>query len=220
MMFDSFRGYVLAGGESSRMRGCDLPPDKASLLWNGQTLLTRATSLLQTVCGEVGVLCGTEERCTRLGLGERGIQDRLQGLGPLGGLEAALADAEEHGAMWVLVVPVDLPRLPSHLLLALMNKSLVQEANVCCLRSAGRTEPLPAAVRVDALLPLQEALLAGHRKLLPVLNSLAERLSSKVGLTVIDVPEPGSSDQDSGWFWNVNTPEEFSLLQQGERRNE
>ncbi len=210
------RGYVLAGGESSRMRGHGLPLDKASIVWNGQTLLERATTLLLSVCEAPAVLCGTSERCARIHLQNSGVIDRFQGMGPLGGLEAALADAASHGASRVLVVPVDLPCLTPELLLAFVPCALAQQSSACCLRSRARTQPLPALVHVDALPFVQEALLAGHRKLLPVLSSVAQRLSPQVGLAMIEAVDLPGTKEDDSWFWNVNTPEELQLLQQGE----
>lgn len=209
------RGYVLAGGESSRMRGPGLPQDKASLVWRGQTLLERASLLLQNVCETSRVLCGTKERCARLKLGLSGVEDRFKGMGPLGGLEAALADAEEHAALWVLIVPVDLPYLTASLLDVFVSRALASQASASCLRAAGFTQPLPALVHVEALPSVQALLLAGHRRVLPSLMNVAQQIRPEFGLAAIEASDiPCISN--SHWFWNVNTPEDLDLMEQSE----
>ena len=198
------------------MQGSGLPRDKAALVWQGKTLLERATTLLQTVCETHGILCGTEERCLRLRLGGRGIVDRLEGMGPLGGLEASLADARKHNVSWVLIVPVDLPQLTSDLLRRFVALALVSQAGASCLRDEGLTHPLPALVRVDALPLVQEFLTSGGRRVLTALNSVAQQLTPKRGLAVIDRTDLQSPGDSSRCFWNVNTPEEYQLLLQHE----
>jgi molybdopterin-guanine dinucleotide biosynthesis protein A len=84
-------GAVLAGGQSSRFGS-----DKALAALGGQTLLARAVASLEAQCDEVIVV------------GRGGIADRPRaGMGPLGGINAALHHADAHGYADVLTCGVD-----------------------------------------------------------------------------------------------------------------
>ena len=98
-------GAVLAGGRSSRFGS-----DKAEALWRGKPLIQHAIDALRPMVDDL-VLCGRA-------YGDVGaIADRPNaGLGPLGGLNAALHHAEAHGFAAVLSVGCDTPLLPVALL--------------------------------------------------------------------------------------------------------
>ena len=91
-------GAVLAGGRSSRFGS-----DKALALLNGRTLLDHAIAAISPHIGQV-VVCG------RAG----GLADRPQrDMGPLGGLNAALHHAVDHGFAGVLTTGCDMPVYPA-----------------------------------------------------------------------------------------------------------
>ena len=56
------RGYVVAGGQSSRMGR-----DKARLAWGGTTLIEHAIALAREVTPDVRVLCGPRPRHEEFG---------------------------------------------------------------------------------------------------------------------------------------------------------
>ena len=84
-------GAVLAGGQSSRFGS-----DKALAALGGQTLLARAVASLEAQCDEVIVV------------GRGDVPDRPRsGMGPLGGINAALHQAQAQGYAQVLTCGVD-----------------------------------------------------------------------------------------------------------------
>jgi molybdopterin-guanine dinucleotide biosynthesis protein A len=84
-------GAVLAGGQSSRFGS-----DKALAALGGQTLLARAVASLEAQCDGVIVV------------GRGDVHDRPRpGMGPLGGINAALHHAANHGFSDVLTCGVD-----------------------------------------------------------------------------------------------------------------
>jgi molybdopterin-guanine dinucleotide biosynthesis protein A len=84
-------GAVLAGGQSSRFGS-----DKALASLGGQTLLARAVASLEAQCDNVIVV------------GRGDMADRPRpGMGPLGGINAALHHAASHGYGEVLTCGVD-----------------------------------------------------------------------------------------------------------------
>ncbi|WP_372770939.1 molybdenum cofactor guanylyltransferase [Pseudoalteromonas sp.] len=104
-------GLVLAGGKSSRMGR-----DKAELRFGEQNLLGHAIeTLADSLCQRVLVSRNKED----------GIKDRFIGLGPLAGIDAAVA-ALQNG-VWLSVLPVDMPLVNSAHLIALQNYSLKQQ---------------------------------------------------------------------------------------------
>lgn len=89
-------GVVLAGGQSSRFGS-----DKALAVLDGQTLLDRAVGALARLC-EAVVVVGRAEAPAPV------LTDRPRaGMGPLGGLAAALDHASRGGFDTVLSCPVD-----------------------------------------------------------------------------------------------------------------
>lgn len=97
-------GAILAGGKSRRFGR-----DKAAELVDGKAMLDHVIDALAPQVADI-VLCGRDWN------GIRRIEDRPTGdLGPLGGLNGALAYAVEHGFDAVVCVPVDVLPLPDNL---------------------------------------------------------------------------------------------------------
>ena len=110
-------GAVLAGGEARRFGS-----DKALAEIGGERLIARAIATLAPQCDEV-VVCG------RTWPRVRSLADRpYRGLGPLGGLAAALALALEEGFDAVLSMPCDVPDPPRDLIGRLMPAPALLEA--------------------------------------------------------------------------------------------
>lgn len=87
--------YILAGGQSSRFGR-----DKARADVLGQPLIVRLAADLAPVAERVTVIADVEDKYADLGL--QTLCDLEPGLGPLGGLQAALVDGAVSGAATVL----------------------------------------------------------------------------------------------------------------------
>ncbi|MBI3179080.1 MAG: molybdenum cofactor guanylyltransferase [Deltaproteobacteria bacterium] len=138
---------ILVGGRGSRMGGAD----KARLREGDRTFVERLVAALAPVVAEV-VLCGRAEQ-DYPETGCRLIADRHQGVGPLGGLEAALAAAP---VPWCFLVACDMPAVDGEVLdrLAAQRQPNLQ---VVVPRTA-RLEPACALYHVDALTAVRAAL--------------------------------------------------------------
>ncbi|MEO9130733.1 MAG: molybdenum cofactor guanylyltransferase, partial [Sphingomonas sp.] len=104
-------GAVLAGGRSRRFGS-----DKAVAEFDGQSLIDRAIHDL-SACVETVAVCG-REIAGRLSLPDRPRAD----IGPLGGLNAALHFAAQHGFSGVLSTGCDMPVFPPALGAALIGE--------------------------------------------------------------------------------------------------
>src|SRR5437868_15135518 len=95
------RGYVLAGGESTRFGR-----DTAPVVFDGQPMLLRMRELLGCVLGRVTVIASPERYAS---LGVECIADRWPGEGPLGVIITALLEKSDSSNYpdWNLMVGCD-----------------------------------------------------------------------------------------------------------------
>lgn len=97
-------GAVIAGGQSSRFGS-----DKAAALLSGKSLLAHVIDTLDTQTDDL-VICG------RSITGRHCLPDRPRpGLGPLGGIAAALRHAADNGFTGILTSACDTPRIPANI---------------------------------------------------------------------------------------------------------
>lgn len=105
MTYPTLLGAIIAGGASSRFGS-----DKALALLGGQTLIAHAQAALEPFVGAM-VVCG------RPWGGLPMLADvPVAGLGPLGGIAAALGHARAEGFDHVLTIGCDMPEVPDALL--------------------------------------------------------------------------------------------------------
>lgn len=96
-------GAILAGGQARRFGA-----DKALAALQGMTLIDRIAATIGPQVDAVVIV----------GRGP-GIADRPAGIGPLGGIAAALHDARSRGFGSVVTVPCDTPMLPADLVVTI-----------------------------------------------------------------------------------------------------
>jgi len=164
-------GAILAGGQARRFGS-----DKAQALFQGARLIDRVAAALSAQCTAV-VVCGREEA------GFDCIPDWPEpGLGPLGGLAAALRHAGEAGFSHVLSAGVDAPDLPLDLAATLAGEGA----------AIVESQPVVALWPVEAA-PMLEGFLAGGGRSL-------YRFADHVGARRVSLPAT---------LMNVNRPEDL-----------
>jgi molybdopterin-guanine dinucleotide biosynthesis protein A len=192
----SVAGFILAGGESSRMG-----VDKGLLGIAEEPMIVRAARLVESVVGAPVLVVGTPAKYRELGL--RAIADDWPGCGPLGGIATALRASE---ADWNLVVACDLPYLTREWLEFLLQRArdsaeeAVVPMNLTPENKRG-AEPLCAVYHKGCEPMLRRALERGVRK---VTDGLAE-----LRVEVIEPKEWKGFDSDGLLFKNVNTPADY-----------
>ena len=183
----SLLGPVLAGGEGRRFGG-----PKAEARVGGISLVERAVSALRGVVADVVVVSARPLSAPSAPV----IRDRVEGAGPLGGLDAALRHARAEGHDGVLLVACDLPLLTGDLLRHVAD-NLRSNMAVAPERRTGGVEPLCAAYRVEVLDAVERRLGEEDRSL--------HALFREVGGHVMAAHRLGAGPAA---FLNVNTPDD------------
>ena len=179
-------GYLLAGGQSSRMG-----TNKALLSFHGELLVERALRKLRRLCSTVAIAGGVPELSPYALV----IPDEFPGQGPLGGIVSAL---EHSTTERNLFLAVDMPLLPVAALEALLSAS-GDPALVTLAQSAGRVQPLCGVYSRRALPVLRAELLKGNRRVRAAVEATG-------AIHYWQAPDPA-------WFTNVNTPDEFAAAE-------
>ncbi|MBO9715034.1 molybdenum cofactor guanylyltransferase [Sphingomonas sp.] len=173
-------GAVLAGGRATRFGS-----DKALALLDGASLLDHALRALAPWCEAVAI-CGREVP------GSLSLADRPRpGMGPLGGLNAALHHAAAHGFAGVLATGCDMPRFPPEVARALIGEG----------PAALEGQPL-AGYWPATLAPVLDAHLAASD------DRSIRAFLKLVGARAAAVPAPSLP--------NVNAPADLVALRRGE----
>ncbi len=183
-------GWILAGGQSSRM---GIP--KGLLEIGGQPLVSRTALLLAPLCSSVSIV-GTPERYRHLGFNV--IADERPDIGPLGGILTALAAS---AVGWNLVVACDLPYLTAEWLRYLLSRAARSSARVVLPESKSGPEPLCAVYHREAAAAIRGAISRGVLKVTRALETLPVE-----GVTPSEI-EP--FDPRGVLFQNLNTPEDY-----------
>ena len=189
-MFDA-AAIVLAGGKSQRMGR-----DKASLLWEGKTMLERTLGMLLPEFPEI-VLVG--RTFPDLDPKVHALTDELPGQGPLGGLVTALSAS---GREWNFLVACDMPFLDPLVFRTLWEYRHLAQAVVPV--SAGRCQPLCGLYHRGTLAQAKALLGADKRSMMGFLE----------GVHAYQVPESLCVEKGISpkLFTNLNTPEDYSAL--------
>ena len=187
---DGLSGFVLAGGQSSRMR-----TDKALIALNGRTLLEQALENLSKIASEVWIL-GSREKFGQFGTV---IEDEFPGHGPLGGIHAALRTSRQD---LNLILAVDMPFVEVRFFEYIAKEAQRSAAVVTVPRAGGGWQPLCAVYRRKFAEIAEPALRAGKNKIDP--------LFGQVPVRVVEEPELNEHDFAIEMFRNLNTPEDLS----------
>jgi molybdenum cofactor guanylyltransferase len=183
-------GFILAGGESSRM-GCD----KALLEMAGVAMIVRTARLVESVAGPP-LIVGSPEAYERLGL--QAIRDDWPGAGPLGAIATALRASE---SAWNLIVACDLPYLTKEWLEFLAGRARKSAADALLPMNDAGPEPLCAMYNKNCEAAVWLALDRGVRK---ITEGLAH-----VHVDYVERSEWKRFDSGGVLFKNMNSPADY-----------
>lgn len=183
-------GFVLAGGESTRMGR-----NKALLELCGVPMIVQTVRLVAEVVKSATVVGSPE---TYAALKFRAIRDDWPGAGPLGGIATALRASETE---WNLVVACDLPYLTPQWLSYLVQRGADSSADAVLPMNLTGAEPLCAMYSKGAEAAISLALDRGTRK---VTDGLAS-----VRVEYLEPAEWKDFDSDGLLFKNMNSAADY-----------
>jgi len=193
-MISPLSGAILVGGDSTRMGR-----DKATLPWQGRTMLAHVHDIIAPLCEEVLLVTQRDRHPDSLGTlppGCRVVHDQVEGRGPLVGIHAALTASRQDR---VLVVACDMPWLVSRLLVAMAADG---RGDVIIPRTSQGWEPLHAIYSKNCLPAIETALSQGPR---PVPSFFGD-----VQVEIWDSELCQTHDPDGRSFRNVNSPQDLT----------
>jgi len=187
---------ILAGGQSRR-----LGRDKASLLLDGQPLLTRTVHTLSVLSDDLIVVTNRPEQYDDWDLPARFVPDERRGVGALMGVYSGLKAARHPRA---LALACDMPFLNPDLLRHMLSRT--NDCDVTIPRLGEFLEPLHAIYRKTCL-PALAALLEQNRRQIIA-------FFPQVRACHLEKDEIERFDPLHLSFVNVNTPENWTQVQE------
>lgn len=204
----SAAGFILAGGQSSRMGR-----DKALLEFAGRPLIAHAVAILSEAGLDATIAGAASSAHASLVTFAPIVADAAPGLGPLSGICSALATTSARHAVFL---PIDLPLLPPSLLTYLLRHAQTTESIVTLPSVSGFAQTFPAVVDRVAFSVLQQELHSGRSGCFsafctacatlgrPLSNIPVEFLVQSGHISVMHSRPP------IHWFLNLNSPDDLS----------
>jgi molybdopterin-guanine dinucleotide biosynthesis protein A len=192
--------------------------DKSLLPLARKPLIQHAVAKLRRLCADVHILSSNPSLSAFAPL----VPDIHPDCGPIGGIEAALTHSAND---WNLILPVDVPFLPTAILQSWAAEitSGEETARVALFTADGRPQPAVCLLHKQIAPSIAAAVALGEFKLLSVLEASAEvlALQDNQPLEKFLRISPIGPDQCLGinatqhaieylWFANLNTPGDFA----------
>jgi molybdopterin-guanine dinucleotide biosynthesis protein A len=200
-------GFVLAGGQSSRMGR-----DKALLEFAGRPLVAHALSIFEEA-GIPAMIAGAASPALKsFPIFVPIVEDASPGLGPLSGICNALSIIS---ARYAVFLPIDLPLLPPSLLVYLLRHARITGSVVTVPSVSGFTQTFPAVLDRAALPALQNELDSQRYGCFSAFQSVAAALGQSVTSVAVELLAQTGEVSDSlglppiHWFLNLNTPDDL-----------
>ncbi len=187
---------ILAGGSSTRMGS-----NKALLPYQGGTFIESIHRRMAALFREVVVVTNAPELYRFVPCPK--VADIIPGFGGLSGIHAALTRA---GNGHVFVVACDMPSVGADLVRCMI--AMRDGYDAVIPESATGLEPLCAVYGHGALPAIEEALRSGRGKVVSILPKIRVKTLSRDEVSLVD---PGFRS-----FLNINTPEDYYALRDGE----
>jgi molybdenum cofactor guanylyltransferase len=143
--------------------------DKATVVYDGSTLVERVVAALQGRCDPVFVIAAPGQPLPRLSATV--LRDEVRGVGPLLATGRGLRAAAEAGREWAFVCAVDMPLLSADIIEQLLGPAIRLGADVV-LPWDGRDHYLAGVYRTDLAPRTAELVAAGDRSMRALVDSV------------------------------------------------
>ncbi len=200
-------GFVLAGGQSSRMG-----QDKALLSFAGRPLIAHSLTILREA-GLPASIAGVNPQANgALASFAPIVEDSQLGFGPLAGICAALAAV---ATRYVVFLPVDLPLLPSSLIAYMLHHARITGLAVTVPSVNGFSQTFPVVLDRSILPALQNDLNSGQGGCFSAFQAAAHGVGQPIASSAVELlVQSGQIAHPLGlaavrWFLNMNTPQDL-----------
>lgn len=199
-------GFILAGGRSSRMG-----TDKALVQLHGRALIEIAFETFRSA-GMEPKIAGARTSLSRYA---PVIEDQQPDLGPLSGIQAALASTS---ASWNLFLPVDMPLMPASLLSLLLQRAMLTGSPITAIQLNGKMLPFPAVLHRSVLPHIEQCIANRQLACRPAWQAIPAALSTQLDAPSVELLRSiGACSHPRGippyqWFQNANTPADLARL--------
>jgi molybdopterin-guanine dinucleotide biosynthesis protein A len=190
---EDINGFVLAGGNSSRMG-----QDKALMQLGGTPLVLRAAEILRPFVREVTLLAPAD-RYGNLGLPV--VADKWPDQGPLAAVCTGLLSSH---AGWSIFLACDLPLVSREFIKLLVARVRATRSDAVVPRTEDGWQPLSAAYHSRCQAAFARAMQDGRRSI----TSLFDEVPVEV-ITPEQMLSAGLSNEE---FTNINTPEDWARV--------
>ena len=200
-------GFVLAGGQSSRMGR-----DKALVSFAGRPLVEHALDILRQAGLPASIAGGQPSLAAYAPL----IADAHTALGPLSGICSALASTSAELAVFL---PVDLPLLPSALLQSMVSRAQLTGSPITLASVNGFAQTFPVVLDCSITPLLENQLHTSQRGCFAAFQAAAEALNQSIGIVPVEhLVQAGQVVHPRGlpacrWFLNLNREADLRLAE-------
>jgi molybdopterin-guanine dinucleotide biosynthesis protein A len=200
-------GFVLAGGQSSRMGR-----DKVLLEFAGKPLVAHALDILEQADLPVVIAGAATAARASLEAFAPVIEDASPGLGPLSGICVALSVISVRYAVFL---SVDLPLIPASLLAYLLRHARITGSPVTLSSVSGFAQTFPVVLDRDSLPVLQSDLNARRFGCFSAFQAASAALKRPISSVAVELlAQTGEVSDPLGlpparWFLNLNTPDDL-----------
>lgn len=196
--YEHITGVILAGGLSKRYG-----QNKAFLEIEGIRLIDRVAEGMKNIFTRVFLVTNAKKDYEYLGLPL--IEDRIKGLGPMGGIYTGLMSISGKGGFFVAC---DMPFLNEQLVRYMVE---VQDHYAAVVPSMGNEiEPLHALYATTCLGPI--------RRLIESRRYQVRLFYDSVSVRYVTENEIRRFGQPRDAFHNINTPDEFAAIQRDKKK--
>jgi molybdenum cofactor guanylyltransferase len=197
------QGFILAGGESSRMG-----TDKALVALAGRPLIEHSLAISR----QAGLSAAIAGARSRLEAFAPVVEDRAPGRGPLAGVCSALASTV---SPWAVILSIDLPLVPASLIAYMLDHAQIADPAAVVPSVSGFPQTFPAVVARAALPILEQELAEGRSGCFTAIQSACVRLGRPMAVLPVEMLAQSGHATDERrlppalWFLNVNSPDDL-----------
>jgi molybdopterin-guanine dinucleotide biosynthesis protein A len=185
---------ILAGGMATRLGGIV----KSMVPINGIPVIDRILKTLEGIFTEIVIITNSQDEFSKYE--NRIVPDVYEGIGPLGGIHAALNSSSSDT---VFIVAGDMPLLDRELIIQQVMHYMVHQPDVLIPKIGSYIEPLHSIVSINVLEDLESY----------IINEKNKAVWKFLSTVDVEYYKPADETAAANSFKSCNTPEDKFLIE-------